>query len=286
MAFGGLYSTFFTYINDLCPSRRRAEGLAIFGLSGFIGLAIGPMLAEWFEIRYGFIALFQCFTVISFVLFLFLLVLPESASLKPKGTKHASMLAQLRRVVGDPNLFLLWLPIFAFGCTMSVHRTFLAPMAREFQMGKLGYFFTTYALTAICLRLTTAKLPDQVGRVRMLIPAIFCQISGFIVLTLVLNQAGMIVAGILAGVGHSYMFPILNALVAEYAGKERLGMAISSYSMFMDGGAVLGNALLGIVAQQCGYVWMFRVMVTITLFCIIPLFWQQRNKLVNASSCS
>ena len=277
MALGGMFSTFFTYINDICPSERRAEGIAVFGLSGFIGMAVGPMIGELIEMHFGFICLFRIFSIIAVLTLLIVRFLPESLAPDDSPTATAPRLVDFYLLIKSPELLLFWSILLAFGCAVASHRTFLAPMAREYRMGALGYFFTTYAATAILVRIFAARLPDRIGRLRVLVPAVICQACGLIVLTLLVNAQGMFLAGMLAGIGHAYIFPITNAMIIDHAGPRHRGIAMACFTMAMDLGAVLGNTLLGYMAEAIGFIWMFRVVVVIILMALMPLWLSSRS---------
>ena len=173
MALGGVFSTFFTYINDICPPQRRAEGVAMFGLSGFIGMAIGPIVGEWIEMHFGFICLLRVFSIIAVLTLLIVRALPETLIVDDSPTATMPQFADFRRLITTPELLIFWSVLLAFGCALAAHRTFLAPMARDYHMGALGYFFTTYAAAAILVRIFAARLPDRIGRLRVLVPAVF-----------------------------------------------------------------------------------------------------------------
>ena len=58
MGFAICLTAAFTYIGDLIPETRLNEGLGIFGVSGIIGTAVGPAVAELVIDEFGFQMLF------------------------------------------------------------------------------------------------------------------------------------------------------------------------------------------------------------------------------------
>lgn len=281
---GGLFSTFFTYVNDLSPSHRRSEVVAIFGLSGFIGMALGPMIGNAVVKHYGFESLLKISSILA-IFFIFIpYSLPETLKRK-KEQKRVPMYSAFKQVIKIPSLLPFWSIIFAFGCSLNASRVFLATMAKEFELGSIAQYFTTYALTAIIVRLCAANLADKVGKIKVLIPAVGTQVIAYFILTLTNNPAILILSGFLGGLGHAYIFPILNAMVAEEAGAKLRGMAVSCFSMTSDIGSVFGSIALGVVAKYCGYLWLFRVVVCIIILGVIPLLLKCRSTLKNMKQC-
>ena len=50
---------------------------------------------------------------------------------------------------------------------------------------------------------------------------------------------------------------------------------MACFTIAMDLGAVLGNTLLGYIAEAVGFLWMFRVVVLLILLALVPL-WRRR----------
>ena len=52
------FTAAFTFVADIVPPARLNEGIGIFGISGLVGMAAGPALAEFSLNHYGFPAMF------------------------------------------------------------------------------------------------------------------------------------------------------------------------------------------------------------------------------------
>ena len=52
------FTAVFTFMADILPQGRLNEGIGMFGISGLLGIALGPILAEATLARYGFTGLF------------------------------------------------------------------------------------------------------------------------------------------------------------------------------------------------------------------------------------
>src|SRR5690606_25745715 len=43
---GALFTAYFTFVSDLVPASRRTEGIALFGVSGLLPLALNPFIMD------------------------------------------------------------------------------------------------------------------------------------------------------------------------------------------------------------------------------------------------
>ncbi|MCH8991211.1 MAG: MFS transporter, partial [Acidobacteria bacterium] len=66
-----LFASIFTYAADILPDRHRTQGLALFGISGMLPIALGGLLGDFILARWDFQALFMTsvgFAVVTFAL--------------------------------------------------------------------------------------------------------------------------------------------------------------------------------------------------------------------------
>jgi MFS family permease len=123
--------------------------------------------------------------------------------------------------------------------------------------GTVGGFFTGYAGIAILVRLFFGWLPDRVGAVRVLLPAMAILSTGFLLLACATTAAEVMAAGMLCGLGHGYTFPILFGLVVTRSRDAERGSAMALYTGLFDVGVLLGGPSLGFVIDHAGYSTMF-----------------------------
>jgi len=148
---------------------------------------------------------------------------------------------------------------FVFGAAVNGIFTFLAPFAQSRGGQAVGSFFMSYALTAVAVRVLTGRLPDRVGQIRVLIPAMVLFAAGVLLVPHVVSMPSVIAVGAMCGVGHGYAFPIFNVLALEQVSPRSRGRAISWLTAMFDLGNTLGNPILGAIAEFAG----FRVMFTV-----------------------
>jgi MFS family permease len=252
ISIGALFTTFFTYAADISPVTRRTEGLAVFGISGILPTAFAPALGEELVLRAGFQAMFLAAVAFSAASLAFTWGLAEPdddlAEVRPHGFWR---LARERRHFG------VWVTAFFFSLGMSSYVAFLEPHARALGFERAGLFFFCYSAAAVVLRAFGRALPDRLGPRRMLIPALASLAAGLYLVARLDSLAVLGAAGLLCGMGHGYLFPILSGMAIEGTDRRTRGSAMSFFTAVFDLGQMLGPPFFGVVAKVAGYPAMF-----------------------------
>jgi len=245
-----LFTSLFTYGADQVPSARRTEGLALFGISALLPIALGGLLGDAILEAGTFTDLFL--TALGFAGFAFFLSLPLRDI--PRGT---SVPMRFWASVAARNLRPLWWLTFVFAMALTAYFTFLKTFVVETGIGSVGAFFAAYSSIAITLRLFAGSLPDRVGQTKVLYPALASMTIGFVVLGLAGNGAVVVAAGLLSGAGHAYAFPIMFAMVVTRSRKADRGSAIAIFTGLFDLGTLIGGPALGAAIHYASYPTMF-----------------------------
>jgi len=153
----------------------------------------------------------------------------------------------------DRDLLPLWATGLAFATALAAHFTFLKTFVLATGTGSVGLFFTAYSFAAIVLRVLFGSLPDRLGALRVLLPALVSLASGLFVLAFARTDAAIGVAGVLCGLGHGYVFPILLGLAVDRARESERGAALAVYTALFDAGTLLGGPVLGAIVRGFGY---------------------------------
>ncbi len=247
-----LFASIFTYAADILPEGHRTQGLALFGISGMLPIALGGLIGDFVLDRWDFDALFMTSVVLAVAALALSLLLTETV--EPAG-KHGgtSFLAPLRQ----RDLIPLWWITVVFSLALAAYFTFLRTFVDETGIGTVGGFFAAYSAVAILLRLGTGWLPDRVGPKRILFPALVVFASGFAVLADAGSDTAVIVAGGLCGAGHAYVFPILYSLAFGRAESKNRGSASAIFTGLFDVGALVGGPVFGALIALFSYETMF-----------------------------
>jgi MFS family permease len=256
---GALFSALFTAAADIVPVARRTEGLALFGVSGMLPVALGGLLGDFVLAHGDYRDLFGIGLVFATLAFLVSLALPETGT---RRVPHASPGPPRRGFVAvafQRDLRPIWMVGISMGVALGAAYAFLKTFVLHEHVGSVGVFYGWYSAAAIVLRLTLGWVPDRVGPKRVLGPSLVA--LGFALVALSLGNSDLHVglAGALAGLGHGYVFPILSGLTAARSRDEERGSAMSLFTAIFDVGILLAGPIFGWIAAGSSLRTMFLV---------------------------
>jgi predicted MFS family arabinose efflux permease len=247
-----LFAALTTHAADLVPATRRAEGMALFGVSGLLPMSVSGVLGDLILRHAGYPTLFlvsAAFAAGSFALSLPLRDHPRGADdLPARG---------FLRAVAERDLLPLWLIGTVFAVAITAVFGFLKTFVLTTGIGTVGGFFTAYSLAAVVVRLFFGWVPDRIGLKRALFPALGSLAAGFALLAVAPDRTVVLTAGACAGLGHGFTFPSLAALVVQRARAAERGAAMSLFTALFDVGVLIGGPLFGLVIALAGYPAMF-----------------------------
>ena len=255
LAGGTLFATYFTVANDVIPSSRRAEGIAMFGVFGMLPNGLGPALGEYVLGHGGFPAYFATATGLGTLSLVLITFLPRRQPAHASAAGAARVAVSLKETL-RPVASLLGVTLF-FGLSVNAVFTFIAPYVHGTQVGTAGPFFLAYSITSVVVRILGGRLPDRLGLGRVLLPCLVIYSGGIAALSWFADAPPLIAIGIACGIGHGYAFPILTAMVVARTDPSVYGMALSFYTAMFDLGGTLGAPVLGAIAEAFGFQAMF-----------------------------
>lgn len=248
VAMGGYITAVWTIIADISPPVRLAESLGIFGIAGMVALAVGPWGGELIMNRFDFEGVFLVSGLISAIALVLSFPLRES---RPVATCE-TIKPSYRRTMGRGVLVIL-LITFAFAVSRSAFASFFAEYSRLQQIGSIGLYSIIYSLTTIFFRLIAGKLSDRIGRVRVLTPALIVFGTGIGLIAVIRTLPVFIISAFLCGLGHCFLYPVLNAMVVEKVHSCARGTATGLFINSFDIGIGAGSLIWGVVAQFGNY---------------------------------
>ena len=246
------FTAIFTYAADLVPEDKRTHGLALFGVSGLLPIALGGVLGDFILARWDFDGLFITSLVLGALALVLSWTLTESSI--PVGREGA---VSFTRPLIQRDLLPLWWITVVFTLALNAYFTFLRTFVDESGIGTVGGFFAAYAGTAIAVRVVGGWLPDRIGAKRVLYPALVLFAAGFVALATASTGISVVVAGALCGTGHAYAFPILYSLSFGRARSTDRGSASAIFTGLFDVGTLIGGPGFGVLVTLFGYSAMF-----------------------------
>ena len=242
---GVIFTGYITLAADVIPESRRTEGIALFGVSGLLPMAFPPLITASGitpgDLRYFYPAV----SVLIVGSLLFLRAIPEAPRTQHAPLPAREVLTAMRSAALRP----VWFATLTFGTLAYVFGSFATVVAEHRHIPDPALMWLTYAIGAVAVRVFGGRLPERVGPSRVLGPAIASYIMAVAVAAFATDVSGFLVAGLFAGVGHGYSFPIMAGQVATRSPIALRGSAMAAFTALWDVAAIVFVPLAGALAD-------------------------------------
>ena len=266
-----------TIVAQIIPAKRKGEGIGYFSMSATLATAIGPFIGLYMSQHTSFQMIFAfCLAVgiISLITAIFVNVPPLPASTKAperKGFKLSNFIEPKALPIAVITL------IVAF-CYSSV-LSFITFYAIEIDLvNAASFFFLVYAVSVLVSRPFTGRLMDVKGANTIMYPAFIILGIGMLLLSVVDTSISLLVAGILIGLGFGNMQSCTQAVAVKLTPIHRMGLATSTFFIFLDAGLGFGPYLLGFIIPITGYSTMYVIMGVLTLVTSVLYYFLHGKK--------
>lgn len=232
---------------SLIPRERRISGMAIYGTSGLVANPVASFIAERTLDGLGARWLFA--VVFAFHALAMILALAYRFHEPGEDAERGSFLA----LVGRAELAPLFALTFVLGGAFAVFSTFLANLTRE-RLGavNVSLFFASFSVVAVFIRLFLGPTIES-RKAGNLAAVCYASIAASFFMAFGLRSVGALVPiGILYGIGHSVLFPLLSTLFVN-SGKDGERLVLNNlYAATNTLGNIVIAVALGAVADAFG----------------------------------
>ena len=238
----------FTYIADIIPHERLNGGLGMFGISGLMGTALGPVLAEIIIHRAGFDLLFIVAAAIAGVGLIIQYPLKDTYVPLVKPAESSFFLVLQKR-----RVFLTAAVAVLFGFGLAAVNGFVSPYASERRIFFISLYYIAYSCAAIITRLFGGSFIDRQGEDKI-IPYALALMGGGLLLLVFMKESNMLFfSGFITGCGHGLLYPALIAHAIRGEPQNVRGKITGAYTGSIDAGAFVGSVILGYVGELVGF---------------------------------
>lgn len=270
-----LFTALFTYAADCVPASRRTQGLALWGVTGMLPIALGGVLGDVILGAAGYGELFAAAFALAVVSLGLSLPLVELAPHLGGGAEEPR---GFRAALGQRDLRPIWWITAIFAVALASVFTFLKRYVDETGLGTVGSFFSAYSAAAIVLRVGFGWLPDRIGPKRVLFPALGSLTLAFVLLATARGALEVTLAGVLFGIGHGFTFPILFGILVTRARDADRGSAMGIFTALFDVGVVIGGPTFGLLVTVAGFGTMFgSAAAVVASGALVFLAWDRRR---------
>jgi MFS family permease len=250
----GAFGASITYISLRVPPTRIAEMIGTLGTSGFIGMALGPTLADLAfsgdgDLQQHVQRMFLWAALMSGLA----LVLTAIATRQPvrlSSRRRPPLWGVLRRY--HPGVILL--VSAGTGMTLGLPHTFVRAYAAELDIAGIRSFFVVYASVAFLIRIATRRLPDQIGIRPVITGGLLCGAVSMVLYLCVRDAWSLTIPAVFAGAAHALLFPAVIAGGSRTFPARYRGVATTLMLAMFDIGNLVGQPAIGGMIRGAGYV--------------------------------
>ena len=231
------------YLADVVPVHKRGEAMGFLGVSGSLGMALGPWLGGEISFHFGTDVMFYCSSAMALLSMACLYGIHET---HPEAKKFKwEYLAVWKYKMIDKAVFpaalLMLLSAYIFGMFLVIMPDYAPWVGVE----KSGTIFLVFTLSNLATRLAGGKISDKIGRLPVIITAMVLVISGLLVLAIREDSIALFIGVILIGLGGGINTPSIFAWTIDLGNEKNRAVGIATVFMGLEAGIFSGSVFSG-----------------------------------------
>ena len=245
----GLLSASATYMTNLLPEGRRAEGIGYWGLSTLAAIAVAPTVGFWVYSR-GWLWLCLLSAALNLAMTLIATRLEEQPRHMPEPGARGGLLEWRVLIIS------VTLALYSFGYGGLTSFTALYADASG---APRSLYLTTLAIVILITRPVFGRLGDRFGYRNVFIPCLALITVGLGVLAFGGTRSYMVASAIIFGIGFGTAYPTYVGYVMKEVSATRRGAAFGAILAAFDTGIGTGSTTMGWLIQRFDYASAFAV---------------------------
>lgn len=278
VAFGAASTATGTIIAQIIPPGRRGEGIGYYSMGAILAVALGPfvgvLLIQHADFKMIFIVasiLAAASFVMSFAMSEPTYELPAQDQKKAVGSFQLSSFLEFKAIP-------ISVIILVIGFSYSGVLAFISLYTKQIHLEEAAsFYFLVYALTVLVSRPVSGRLFDIRGANFVAYPSLFIFAIGMLFFSLAEQGLVLLLAGAIIGLGYGNFISCAQAIAIKKVPPHRLGLATSTFFIFVDLGFGAGPYLLGSLVPWTGYRGLY-LMMTLIILATIPLYYFLHGK--------
>ncbi|WP_151734277.1 MFS transporter ['Paenibacillus yunnanensis' Narsing Rao et al. 2020] len=267
-----------TLIAAIIPASRKGEGIGYYSMSTTLATAIGPFLGLYLTQIASYTAIFTfCFalSIISFI---------GALAVRTNETEHSRSAGAEREPFSvskliEPKALPIAVVVLVTGFAYSSVLSYINFFAKEIGLVEAAsFFFIVYAVSVLASRPFTGRLMDAKGENHIMYPAFIAYGLGLLLLSAAGTSTVLLLAGVLIGLGFGNMQSTTQAIAIKSTVPQRMGLATSTFFIFLDAGLGFGPYALGLIIPSTGYRTLYASLGVLILAMIIGYYFLHGNK--------
>jgi MFS family permease len=237
-----------SYVTDMVPPPRRAEGMSYWGLSTIAAVAVAPTIGLWVFERGGWTLM--CIEAAALNLLMLTVAL---TLLPPDPPAHRAAVAWRWRGLVDWRVLALSGTLFLYSFGYGGITSFVAMYSEASGVSPRALYFTVCSIAILATRPYVARLGDRVGHRRVLLPCLVLVVVGFALLAVGGSRTVFVLSALVFGIGFGSAYPLFLGHLMRHVDPARRGAAFGSILAAFDTGIGTGSVVIGWIVQHYGY---------------------------------
>ncbi|MEB7783758.1 MFS transporter [Mammaliicoccus sciuri] len=262
-----------TIVALIIPQSRKGEGISYFALSTTLATGFGPFIGISLTQDSNLINIFYISLIFSILglSMTFFIKVPYNEDKKEISIKTLVNKSTI------PIGIIIFLSAFSFSGIV----TYINLYAIQINLViAASFFFIIYTASVLVSRPFTGKIADIYGANKIMYPALIFFFVGLFLLSISSDDWMMLLSGLFIGLGFGNISSITQTIAVSEAKPENIGLATSTFMIFMDLGNGLGPYILGFGIPVLGYAGMYKILAIIILltFILYYLLYAKKTK--------
>lgn len=252
-----------TWMSLLLPIRHMGAGMGLYGTMNALAMAVGPAFGIRAQKYIGYRLTFLSSLVLAAIMLIATLMVKNGG--QPVRKKQTSISATKKhrfsiRSILEPRVVPLSLTFMMFAIAYFANQSFIVSYVQSRHLPvSSDLFFMFYAVALLVLRLGLRDLFDSKGFRFWLTVCSLDMLAMLACMTFLFNDWMLLLAAIFTAVGYGLMSSVTQAQAVVIAGRERSGIANSTYYAGIDLGMSVGPFVGGLVYGRLSAVWFYPV---------------------------
>jgi len=267
-----------TIVAQIIPPRRRGEGIGYFSMSSTLSTAIGPFIGIFMAQHTSFQVIFGLCLIISVSSLLTTLILHVPPLEIQKSPTQKGKGFSIQNYV-EPKALPIALVVLAIAICYASVLSFIGFYAIEINLVTASsFFFLVYSIAILISRPFTGPLLDKKGANYVMYPAFIIFAIGMFLLSTADNSVTLLLSGALIGLGFGNIQSCAQAVAIKLTPSDRMGLATSTFFIFLDAGLGFGPYLLGTLIPITGYSKLYTILGFVVLASILLYYFMHGKK--------
>ena len=262
-----------TWMSNLLPENKIGSGMGIYGTMNALGMAVAPAIGVSLYQKLGYRPAFVVAALFSAAIAVIIQFVQN------KGEPSAASAGVHKKLeLIDVKVIPIAVIIMLFSIPYCATQSFLVTYidARNLPV-TVSLFFPLYAAILLLLRLTMRNLFDKKPFSFFIVLSSVSAFLSISVLAVMRHNFSMFFAAVFMAGGYGIMCSVCQSTAILLAGKEKRGLANSTYYIGLDLGMALGPIIGGLLYEHLN-IRLFYPVLALTVPLALAAYWLNRRK--------